>query len=137
GIGIQFRYAFVVDRSGLKVFNITLPSSPMLVENAKLPMEDARNIYLARTYAYVAAGKQGVAIVDVERPERPVVDQFFSAAGKLNDTNDVKLGMVGSSAFAFVADGKNGLQVVQLFSPQATTKFAGFSPKPVPKVIAS
>jgi hypothetical protein len=26
---------------------------------------------------------------------------------------------------------------VQLFSPQATSKFAGFSPKPVPKVIAT
>src|SRR5260370_18249561 len=100
-------------------------------------MEDARNIYLARTYAYVAAGKQGVAIVDVERPEKPALDQFFSAGGKLNDTNDVKLGMVSSSLFAFVADGKNGLQVVQLFSPQATTKFAGFSPKPVPKGITT
>ncbi len=137
GIGIQFRYAFVVDRSGLKVLNITRPSSPVLVQNAEVPMEDARNIYLARTYAYVAAGKQGFAIVDVERPEKPVLDQFFSAGGKLNDTNDVKLGMVSSSLFAFVADGKNGLQVVQLFSPQATTKFAGFSPKPVPKVIAT
>src|SRR5260370_151582 len=56
GIGIQFRYAFVVDRSGLKVLNITRPSSPVLVQNAEVPMEDARNIYLARTYAYVAAG---------------------------------------------------------------------------------
>jgi hypothetical protein len=27
--------------------------------------------------------------------------------------------------------------VVQLFSPQATPKFAGFSPKPVPKLIAT
>ena len=137
GIGIQFRYAFVVDRTGLKVLNITQPSSPLLVQNAAVAMEDARNIYLARTYAYVAAGKQGVAIVDVERPEKPALDQFFNAGGKLNDTNDVKLGMVSSSLFAFVADGRNGLQVVQLFSPQATSKFAGFSPKPVPKVIAT
>jgi hypothetical protein len=137
GIAVQFRYAFVVDRTGLKVLNITQPSSPVLVQNAGVAMEDARNIYLARTYAYVAAGKQGVAIVDVERPEKPVLDQFFNAGGKLNDTNDVKLGMVSSSLFAFVADGRNGLQVVQLFSPQATSKFAGFSPKPGPKVIAT
>ena len=66
-----------------------------------------------------------------------MLDQFFNAGGKLDDTNDVKLGMVSSSLFAFVADGKNGLQVVQLFSPQATPKFAGFSPQPVPKLIAS
>jgi hypothetical protein len=137
GIAVQFRYAFVVDRNGLKVLNITHPASPVLVENARLPLEDARNIYLARTYAYVAAGRQGVAIVNVEQPEKPVLDQVFNAAGKLNDTNDVKLGMVSSSLFAFVADGKNGLQVVQLFSPQATPKFGGFSPRPVPKLIAS
>ena len=89
----------------------------MLVHDAQVPIADARNIYLARTYAYVSAGKQGIAIVNIERPEKPVLDQFFTAGGKLNDTNDVKLGMVSSSLFAFVADGKNGMQVVQLFSP--------------------
>lgn len=137
GIAVQFRYAFVVDRDGLKVFDITRPEAPVPVPNSQLPMEDARNIYLARTYAYISAGKQGVAIVNIERPERPRLDQFFNAGGKLNDTNDVKLGMVSSSLFAFVADGKNGLRVVQLFSPEATPKFSGFSPQPVPKVIAS
>jgi hypothetical protein len=137
GIAVQFRYAFVVDRNGLKVLNITRPEAPVPVQSVQLPIADARNIYLARTYAYVSAGKQGIAIVNIEQPENPVVDQFFSAGGKLNDTNDVKLGMVSSSLFAFVADGKNGMQVVQLFSPQATPKFAGFSPQPVPKLIAS
>src|SRR5260370_27436939 len=108
-MGIQLRYAFVVDRSGLKVLNITSPSSPVLVQNAEVPMEDARNIYLARTYAYVAAGKQGFAIVDVERPEKPVLDQFFSAGGKLNHTNEVKLGIVRSSLFAFLPRVQNGI----------------------------
>jgi len=137
GIAVQFRYAFVVDQEGLKVFNITRPGSPVLVQNAQLSIKDARNVYLARTYAYISAGNQGIAIVNVEQPEKPLLDQFFNAGGKLTDTNDVKLGMVSSSLFAFVADGKNGLQVVQLFSPQATPKFAGFSPRPVPKLIAT
>ena len=137
GIAIQFRYAFVVDRKGLTVLDITRPESPVTINNAFVPIEDARNLYLARTYAYVSAGKHGIAIVNIERPEAPVLDQFFDAGGQLNDTNDVKLGMVSSSLFAFVADGRNGLRVVQLFSPQATPQFAGFSPKPVPKLIAS
>ena len=78
-----------------------------------------------------------MAIINVETPERPQLDQMFDAGGKLNDTNDIKIGMVSSSQFAFVADGHNGLQVVQLFSPQATPNFFGFAPKPVPKLIAS
>jgi hypothetical protein len=137
GIAIQFRYAFVVDRKGLKVLDITRPEAPVAIGNAFVPIDDARNLYLARTYGYVSAGKHGIAIINIERPEAPELDQSFDAGGQLNDTNDVKLGMVSSSLFAFVADGRNGLRVVQLFSPQATPQFAGFSPRPVPKLIAS
>ena len=137
GIAVQFRYAFIVDHAGMKALDITNPAQPVVVPNALIPLVDARNIYVARTYAYISAGKLGMAIVDVEAPERPHLEQMFDAAGKLNDTNDIKIGMVSSSQFAFVADGHNGLQVVQLFSPQATPNFFGFAPKPVPKLIAS
>ena len=137
GIAVQFRYAFVVDRAGLKVLDITDPSKPVAVNNAVVPLADARNVYTARTYAYVAAGKQGLAIVDIERPDQPRLDQMFNDGGKLNDSNDVKLGMVSSSLFAFVADGRNGLQVVQLFGPEEDPNFAGFSPRPAPKLIAT
>jgi len=137
GIAIQFRYAFVVDRDGLKVLDVTALDHPRLVPNASVPLEDARNIYVARTYAYVAGGKQGLAIIDVERPEQPHLDQLFTAAGKLNDARDVKIGMVDASAFAFVADGQNGLRVLQLISPEDSSNAYGFSPRPTPKLIAT
>ena len=70
-------------------------------------------------------------------PEQPKLEQIFNADGKLSDTNDVKIGMVSSSLFAFVADGNNGLRVVQLFSPEDNPNFYGFSPTPTPKLIAS
>ena len=137
GISVQFRYAFVVDREGLKVLDVTALDHPRLVQNASVPLEDARNVYVARTYAYVAAGKQGLAIVDVERPEHPRLDQLFTAAGALNDARDVKIGMVDASAFAFVADGRNGLRVLQLLSPEDSPNAYGFSPRPTPKLIAT
>jgi len=137
GIAVQFRYAFVVDGEGLKVLDVTTLANPKPVSGVVVPLEDARNLYVARTYAYVAGGKQGLAIIDVERPERPRLDQIFSANGAINDLNDVKLGMVSSSLFAFAADGRNGMRVIQLFSPVSTPNFAGFSPKPVPKLIAN
>ena len=46
-----------------------------------MPLNDARNIYVARSYAYVSAGVNGLAIVDVEKPEQPKLDQYFSANG--------------------------------------------------------
>jgi len=137
GISIQFRYAFVVDRQGLKVLDVTSLDHPRVVPGALVPLGDARNVYVARTYAYVAAGKQGVAVVDVERPEHPQLDQMFSADGKLDDATDVKIGMVDASAFAFVADGRNGLRVLQLLSPEDSPNSYGFSPRPTPKLIAT
>ncbi len=55
-----------------------------------------------------------------------------NADGKLNDAHDVKLGMTANSLFAYVADGKNGLQVVQVMSPEGNPNIYGFSPKPTP-----
>ncbi|OLD81878.1 MAG: hypothetical protein AUF67_06265 [Acidobacteria bacterium 13_1_20CM_58_21] len=138
GIAVQFRYAFVVDHDGLKVLDVTDLARPKPVSRALVPLEDARNVYVARTYAYVSAGKQGLAIVDVERPEAPKLDQIFTAGGQLNDLNDVKIGMVAASAFAFLADGKNGLRVLQILSPwDDPAHFSGFSPRPTPKLIAT
>ncbi len=136
GVAVQFRYAFVVDHEGLKILDVTSLAHPRLVP-ATVPLEDARNIYIARTYAYVAGGKQGLVIVDVERPEHPSLDQTFNAGGEINDTRDVKLGMTSASAFAYLADGKNGLRIVQLFAPNDTPNYLGFSPRPTPKLIAT
>ena len=85
-------------------------------------------MYVARTYAYVSAGVNGIAIVDVERPEKATLAMTFNAGGVMNDVNDLKIGMVSSSQFAFVADGKNGMRVVQLFSPESQREWYGFSP---------
>jgi hypothetical protein len=138
GIAVQFRYAFVVDRDGLKVLDATDLAHPKIVADAVVRLEDARNVYVARTYAYVSAGKQGLAIVGVERPDAPKLDQIFTAEGQLNDVNDVKIGMVAGSAYAFVADGKNGLRVLQIVSPwDDPAHFSGFSPRPTPKLIAT
>ncbi|HEY4980079.1 MAG TPA: hypothetical protein VII25_13005, partial [Candidatus Acidoferrum sp.] len=138
GIAIQFRYAFVVDRDGMKVLDVTNLAQPKPVPSVVVALQDARNIYVARTYAYVSAGKQGLALIDVEKPETPKLDQLFTADGQINDANDVKVGMVAGSAFVFLADGKNGLRVLQILSPwDDPAHFSGFSPRLTPKLIAT
>jgi hypothetical protein len=84
----------------------------------------------------VAAGKDGLAIIDVERPEAPKLYSMFTADGKLNDARDVVVGSTNASLFAYVADGVNGLKVVQLTAPDTQPKFYGFSPDPKPQLIA-
>ena len=134
GIGVQFRYAFVTDKSGLHTIDITDPARPRIA--ASVPIPDARSVYVARTYAYIGGGAQGVVIVDIERPEQPRIDQIFNADGQIRDTNDVKVASTNASTFAYVADGKYGFKVVQLLSPEWTPTYAGFSPRPDPRLIA-
>jgi hypothetical protein len=62
---------------------------------------------------------------------------LFDAAGAMNDTHEVKIGMTNASLFAYVADGHNGLRVLQLASPAATPGISGFSPEPAPRLIAT
>ena len=45
--------------------------------------------------------------------------------------------MTNASLFAYVADGKNGLRVLQLTSPEETPTYLGFSPRPQPRLIAT
>jgi hypothetical protein len=78
-----------------------------------------------------------VVIVDVERPEKPFIDQVFNAGGKLDDVRDVKVASTNVSLFAYVADGANGLRVLQLTSPETTPGYLGFSPQPAPSLIAT
>jgi hypothetical protein len=138
GIAVQFRYAFVVDRYGLKTMDVADLAHPKMTAKGRVALGDARNVYVARTYAYVANGRFGVSIVDVENPEKPQTDQEFGGNGQMNDSYDVKIGMVAGSAFAFVADGVYGLRIWQIVSPwDDPAHFSGFSPRPTPKLIAT
>lgn len=135
-IEVQFRYAFVADRKGLAVVDITEPEMPRVA--ARLDnLGSLQGLYVARTYAYLAAGSRGLVIVDIEQPTAPRVDRVWNADGRLRDTRDVVIGSTGVSLFAYLADGKNGLAVAQLTSPETVAGYLGFSPRPAPELIAT
>ena len=136
-VAIQFRYAFVIDADGLKVINISEPTRPAVVANARVPIAQAHGIYVARTYAYIAAGRQGLVIVDIEKAEQPRIDQEFTANGAITDARDVKVGMIATSLFAFIADGPGGLKVIELTSPATVPGNQGYAPRPAPRLVSS
>ncbi|HEY1191286.1 MAG TPA: hypothetical protein VGE74_26870 [Gemmata sp.] len=133
-VATQFRYAYVCDEEGVKVLDITDLAKP--VPKALIRLPEAHSVYLARTYAYVAAGPRGLVILNIQNAEEPKVDQVFTAGGHINDAHDVKLGITYNSLFAYIADGKNGMRVVQLFSPE-TPGYEGFGPRPTPRLVAT
>jgi hypothetical protein len=60
----------------------------------------------------------------------------FDAGGCINDLHDVKLGITYVTEFAYLADGKNGLRVVQLTGPD-TPGNDGFNPRPAPRLVGT
>jgi hypothetical protein len=132
---VQFRYLWVTDAGGVSLFDITNMAQPVPVPEGNVRLANARKIYLARTYMYVAAKADGLVIVDVTRPAAPVVWPALTFDGKLNDAEDVIVASTNASLFAYVADGRNGIKVLQLTSPDNPGLY-GFSPKPTPELIA-
>lgn len=133
---VQFRYLFVSAKDGLHVVDVTHREKPVEVASGFVPLRYTHKLHVARTYAYVADGADGIAIIDVTRPEHPFVYQMFNAGGKISDARDVVVGTTNASLFAYVADGQNGLKVIQLTSPESQPNFYGFSPEPKPQLIA-
>lgn len=133
---LQFRYLIVTHAGGVSALDVTLPEQARLIENNTVTLDDARGLHLARAYAYVAAGTDGLAIIDMENPEKLTLHQRYNADGALQDSQDVIVASTNASAFAYVADGRAGFKVVQLTSPSSQPNFYGFNPTPVPQLIA-
>lgn len=132
----MFRYLFVTTDFGLEIVDVTDMETPKIVPGAAVEIADARNLHVARTYAYVAAGAEGIVIVDVKNPEKPRIFMKENFGGRMDDATDIVIGTTNASLIGYVADGKNGLKVLQLTSPDSQPNFYGFSPAPVPELIA-
>ncbi len=134
---LQFRYLFVTDDQGLRVVDVTVPERAHLVPGAEIALAAAQKLFASRTWLYVADGSNGLAIIDIERPERPRLTGHFTGEGALRDSRDVVVASTNASLFAYVADGVAGLKVLQLTAPDTQPNFYGFSPEPHPQLIAS
>ena len=113
----------------------TDPQTPILVEGNTIKINDAQRVFVARTYAYVAARSEGLLIVDITKPEEMKIHRKFNEG--LSDARDVVVASTNASLYAYVADGSSGLKVVQLMSPVSQPRYYGFSAEPEPELIAS
>ena len=75
-------------------------------------------------------------IVDITMPEAPKLYQKLTFGEAMNDVEDVIVASTNASLFAYVADGRNGMKVLQLTSFATQPNLYGFSPAPKPELIA-
>ncbi|WAT16831.1 hypothetical protein OZN62_07705 [Aurantiacibacter sp. MUD11] len=133
---IQFRYLWVTDADGVKLFDVTDLRNPVARPEGTIPLANAQRMYIARTYLYIAGKQDGLVIADVTRPLQPRIHLRETFGGQMNDVEDVIVASTNASLFAYVADGVNGMKVLQLTSPDSQRNYYGFSPAPVPELIA-
>jgi hypothetical protein len=133
---LQFRYLWVTDAEGLKLFDVTRMDSPRLIPSGDgAARRRAQN--LCRPHLCLCRGEaDGLVIVDITRPEAPSLPARTTFGGRMNDAEDVIVASTNASLFAYVADGRNGMKVLQLTSPESQPNFYGFSPAPKPELIA-
>ncbi|MFH1860663.1 MAG: carboxypeptidase regulatory-like domain-containing protein [bacterium] len=74
-------------------------------------LHTAYGVYVQDGYAYVANFQQGLEIIDVSNPEKPV------SIGRY-DTDGWAYEVYISGRYAFVADGYSGLQIIDISSPK-------------------
>lgn len=103
------QYAYVADvHSGLKIFYITNYESVIQVYGET--EREAYDIVVSDRYIFVAAGDEGVRVLDGLRPYAPTEIATISLSGPAS-------GMVLSEGRLFVAMGEAGLAVLNVVSP--------------------
>ena len=113
GIFVSDNYAYMVGLSGIKIFDISNPTSPTLTGQYNMPAEPY-GVYVSGNYAYVADYGSGLQIIDISNPASPTL------AGSC-DTPSSARGVYVSGNYAYVADYGSGLQIIDISSPASPT----------------
>jgi len=77
----------------------------------------ASRVAVSGGYAYVADGANGLVVINVSNPQRPVLSGWV-------DTTDARA-VALSGIYAYIADGANGLVVINVSNPASPVKVGG------------
>ena len=117
-------YAYILCDHGLVVVDLNNPLAPKVTADIGAPaLDGATGIAVQSRYAFVT-DRTGLKVLNITQPETPVLVQ--NAQVPMDDARNIYV----ARTYAYVSAGKNGIQIINIERP-------GFSPKPVPKLIAS
>lgn len=98
GIALRGKYAFTASASGMLVFDVTNPGIPLQVAKYETK-EAAREIEISGYYAYLAVGGDGLHVINIENPEKPVLEYRFDTP------SEAVASAIGLSARAYMLVG--------------------------------
>lgn len=109
-VTVAGKFAYIGEGSQLNVVNISNPAVPVVIGKAQPLSGLIEDILTAGKYAYVAANKAGMWIIDISNPANP------RRVGTI-DTPGQAYGIDVSGSYAYVAAGSAGLHVVDISEP--------------------
>lgn len=114
GVAVSGTTAYVADRDGFMVANVSNPSSPSLIGGISTK-KDAWGIVADGSLVYVAQGQDGVGIFNISNPGNPtVLNSFTPSPVTAFAANLIKIGNL-----LYIADGSAGLAIVDVANPAA------------------
>jgi hypothetical protein len=121
-VAVFDKYAFLADGDkGLKIINISDPSTPTLVGSFDTP-GDASRVWIRdastnTVYAYIADGDKGIRAIDVSDPTLPVDFDPVLAYDTAGFASDIAVNQTGD--MTIVGDGSAGLTMISISDPEA------------------
>jgi hypothetical protein len=113
GEAIFDNYAYIADgAAGLKIFDLSLPASPIQVGSTKYTNGYARGVAVDGDYAYVAYGSGGLQVFGITDPANPVGLGGYDTGGDAE-------GIAVSNGVAYVAARNAGVQIFSVTNPAA------------------
>jgi uncharacterized repeat protein (TIGR01451 family) len=112
-VAINGQYAYLAEGAGIVVLDISNPHNPVKLGKTHLPNGDlVWGLAVSGHYLSVAAGENGLHIINIANPAAPVLTGHYDTAGYARD-----VAVAGS--YAYVADGSAGLRVINIANPAA------------------
>lgn len=127
-------FLLVATRDGVVVLDVSDPAATKIIAEAKAPTHlssqtISHNIVVVGDTAYVSEGTGGVYVIDVSRPEKPVLTQIIDTPGKARKmtTRDNILYVADSDMGVFlidIADKEKALPIGSLPTPLSVESLA-------------
>jgi hypothetical protein len=73
-------YAYVADKEGLTIMDVTNPEEPFRAAFIEIPGQ-SRCVYVEGNYAFVASGYYGLAVIDISEPTNPSLVGHYNVSG--------------------------------------------------------
>ncbi|OGL48953.1 MAG: hypothetical protein A3H37_07825 [Candidatus Schekmanbacteria bacterium RIFCSPLOWO2_02_FULL_38_14] len=112
-IKVSENYAYVAGGYGLKIYDISTPSSPVLVGSYTTD-DSANGVYVSDNTAYISTEWSGLLIIDVSNPSEPTLIGSYNTDGAAID-------VYVSGTKAYVADGLAGLLIIDISNLSSPT----------------